>query len=154
MQNNLVRHWMTRNPVTIHPKTTLPEAHKLMKELGIRRLPVVERGRLVGIVTLGDLREAEPSETHLLNQFELKDVLAKQTVEKIMTWEPITVLPEMTLQQAARLMLTHKIAGLPVIDNDALIGIITESDVFHALVQQLSNERDETAESSRELRRA
>lgn len=137
MQTNLVRHWMTRDPVTINVKTTLSEAHKLMMELGIRRLPVVERGCLVGIVTLGDLREAEPSDALLLNPYELKELISKQTVEKIMTWEPITVLPEMTLQQAARLMLTHRIAGLPVIENDALIGIITESDIFRALVQRL-----------------
>lgn len=150
MRNNLVRHWMTRNPVTIDPKTTLPEAHKLMQELQIRRLPVVERGRLVGIVTLGDLRQAEPSETDLLRQFEMKDLLAKQTVEKIMTWEPITVLPEMTLHQAARLMLTHKIAGLPVVEDDQLVGIITESDIFRAMVQRLPCEQmNEQRESAR-----
>lgn len=149
MRNNLVRHWMTRDPVNIDPKTTLPEAHKLMCELRIRRLPVVQRGRLVGIVTLGDLRQAEPSETDLLRKFEMKDLLAKQTVEKIMTWEPVTVLPEMTLRQAARLMLTYKIAGLPVIENDQLVGIITESDIFRAMVQRLPcepvNEQGESA---------
>ncbi len=141
MRNNLVRHWMTGNPVIIDPKTTIPQAHKLMQELRIRRLPVVERGRLVGIVTLGDLREAEPSEMNLLSKFELKDLLARQTVEKIMTWEPITVLPEMTLQQASRLMLKYKIAGLPVIENDQLVGMITESDIFRAIVQRLPCER-------------
>jgi acetoin utilization protein AcuB len=154
MQTNLVRHWMTRDPVTINSKTTLPQAHKLMMELGIRRLPVVERGHLVGIVTMGDLREAEPSNAPLLNQFELKELISRETVEKIMTWEPITVLPEMTLQQAARLMLTHKIAGLPVIENDELIGIITESDIFRALVQRLPCETASGAEVQRELKRA
>lgn len=145
MRHNLVRHWMTQNPITIDSKTTLPEAHKLMCELQIRRLPVVERGRLVGIVTLGDLRQAEPSETDLLRQFEMKDLLSKQTVEKIMTWEPITVLPEMTLRQAARLMLNYKIAGLPVVENDELVGIITESDIFRAMVQRLTCEGVEKA---------
>lgn len=155
MQNNLVRHWMTRDPVTINVKTTLPQAHKLMMELGIRRLPVVERGHLVGIVTLGDLREAEPSDALLLNQYELKELISRETVEKIMTWEPITVLPEMTLRQAARLMLTHKIAGLPVIENDELIGIITESDIFRALVQRLPCETTSDApDFQKELKRA
>lgn len=149
MRNNLVRHWMTRNPVTISPKTTLPEVHKLMSEMQIRRLPVVQRGHLVGIVTLGDLRQAEPSETDLLRKFELKDLLAKQTVEKIMTWEPITVLPQMTLRQAARLMLTYKIAGLPVVENDELVGIITESDIFRAMVQHLPCEGLEPAQALR-----
>ncbi len=141
MKSNRVRDWMTRNPVTIGPKATVPEARKLMNELSIRRLPVIERDRLVGIVTLGDLREAEASDVGLLGQFELKDLLAKQTVERIMTWEPITALPDMSIQQAAKLMLAHKIAGLPIVENDRLIGIITESDIFRVLVQELSYDR-------------
>jgi CBS domain-containing protein len=142
---------MTRNPVFISPKTTLPEAHKLMRELRIRRLLVVERGRLMGIVTFGDLRQAEPSETDLLRKFEMKDLLAKQTVEKIMTWEPITVLPEMTLRQAARLMLTYKIAGLPVVESDQVVGIITESDIFRAMVQKLPCEQTNAERESARL---
>jgi len=143
MKKNRVRDWMTLNPVTIGPTATVPQARKLMTELSIRRLPVVERDRLVGIVTLGDLREAEASDAGLLSQFELKDLLAKQTVDRIMTWEPITALPDMTIQQAAQLMLAHKIAGLPIVENDLLIGIITESDIFRGLVQELSCEKAE-----------
>lgn len=140
MIKNRVRDWMTCSPVTIGPKGTVPEARKLMKELSIRRLPVVERGRLVGIVTLGDLREAEASDSGLLSKFELKDLIAKQTVDRIMTWEPIEAKPDMTIQQAAKLMLAHKIAGLPIVENDRLIGIITESDIFRILVQESSCE--------------
>lgn len=140
MTKNRVRDWMTCSPVTIGPKGTVPEARKLMKELSIRRLPVVERDRLVGIVTLGDLREAEASDSGILSKFELKDLLAKQTIDRIMTWEPITAAPEMTIQQAAKLMLAHKIAGLPVVEDDRLIGIITESDIFRVLVQESSSE--------------
>ncbi len=141
MTKNRVRDWMTCNPVTIGPKGTVPEARKLMKELSIRRLPVVERGRLVGIVTLGDLREAEASDSSFLNKFELKELLAKQTVDRIMTWEPITASPGMTIQQAAKLMLAHKIAGLPIVEDERLIGIITESDIFRVLVQEMSFEK-------------
>ena len=148
MGKNLVRDWMTRNPIWIDPKTTVPEADKLLRELGIRRLPVMERGRLVGIVTLGDLREAAPSEASLFSQFELKDLLAKQTVEKIMTWEPITAAADMTLEQAAGLMLTFKIAGLPVMEDEELVGIITESDIFRALVERLPEGESETMVSS------
>ncbi len=140
MKKNRVRDWMTCSPVTIGPKGTVPEARKLMKELAIRRLPVVERDRLVGIVTLGDLREAEASDSGLLSKFELKDLIAKQTVDRIMTWEPIAAKPDMTIQQAAKLMLAHKIAGLPIVENDRLIGIITESDIFRILVQESSGE--------------
>jgi acetoin utilization protein AcuB len=145
MQKNLVRDWMAPNPITIDSKTTVPSAHKLMKEYSIRRLPVVERERLVGIVTLGDLRGAEPSDVNLLSKYELKDLQAKQTVEEIMTWEPIAANPDMTLQQAARLMMTHRIAGLPVVQDDKLVGIITESDIFRAMVDQLPYEEGEQA---------
>jgi acetoin utilization protein AcuB len=138
MTKNRVRDWMTCSPVTIGPKGTVPEARKLMKELSIRRLPVIERGRLVGIVTLGDLREAEASDSGILSKYELKELLAKQTVDRIMTWEPITAAPGMTIQQAARLMLAHKIAGLPIVEDERLIGIITESDIFRVLVQEMA----------------
>ena len=67
MSHRLVKDWMTANPITILPKTTLPDAHKLMKESKIRRLPVVDRGELIGIVTLGDVREAQPSNATTLS---------------------------------------------------------------------------------------
>lgn len=136
MKKSLVRDWMTSDPVTIEPKVTLPEAQKLMKDRRIRRLLVLHRGRLVGIVTQGDIRGAEPSEASTLSIFETHYLLAKLTVEKIMTWEPVTISPEATVSQAAQLMLEHKIGGLPVVDNEQLIGIITESDIFRVLVQE------------------
>lgn len=136
MHKNLVRDWMTPNPITIDPKTTLPEAHKLMKECHIRRLPVVDRGKLVGIVTLGDIREAEPSDATALSIFELNYLIARLTVDRIMTRNPITIKPEADIREAAQVMLEHKIGGLPVVENDKLVGIITESDIFRVLVQQ------------------
>lgn len=136
MKKNVVRDWMTSAPVTIEPKVTLPEAQKLMKDRRIRRLLVVNRGRLVGIVTQGDIRGAEPSEASTLSIFETHYLLAKLTVEKIMTWEPVTISPDASIRQAAQLMLEHKIGGLPVVDNDKLVGIITESDIFRVLVQE------------------
>lgn len=136
MKKNLVSNWMTLNPITIDPKITLPEAQKIMKERVIRRLLVVDRGKLVGIVTSGDLRGAEPSDASTLSIFESHYLLAKLTVEKIMTWEPITIRPDATIQHAAQLMLEHKIGGLPVVDNDKLVGIITESDIFRVLAQE------------------
>jgi len=136
MKKILVRDWMTPDPVTIEPKVTLPEAQKLMKDRRIRRLPVLQRDRLVGIVTQGDIRGAEPSEASTLSIFETHYLLAKLTVEKIMTWEPVTISPDSSVRQAAQLMLEHKIGGLPVVDNDKLVGIITESDIFRVLVQE------------------
>lgn len=137
MSSNLIRDWMTTSPVTIGPKTTVPEAHKLMKERGFRRLPVVdEHNRLIGIVTLSDLREAGPSSATTLSIFELNYLLAQLTVEKIMTRDVITVPADATIRDAARLMLKHEVGALPVMDNDKLVGIITESDIFRIIVQQ------------------
>lgn len=136
MTKNLVRDWMTPNPITIVPKTTLPDAHKLMRDSKIRRLPVVERERLVGIVTLGDVREAEPSNATTLSIYELNYLLSKLTVDSIMTRDPLTIAPDATIRQAARLMLEHKIGGLPVTEQGHLVGIITESDIFRVLAQE------------------
>jgi CBS domain-containing protein len=138
MQTHLVRDWMTPQPITIDPKTTLPDAHRLMKDSHIRRLPVVERGKLVGIVTLGDVREAEPSAATTLSIYELHYLLSKLTIERIMTRNPITISPAASIREAARLMLEHKIGGLPVVEpgTGKLVGIITESDIFRIMAQE------------------
>lgn len=136
MNNTLVRDWMTRDPITVGLKTSLPEAHKLMKECHIRRLPVIDHDRLVGIVTLGDIREASPSDATSLSIFELHYLLAKLTIAEMMTRDPITVTPDATIRDAAKLMLEHKIGGLPVVENGKLVGIITESDIFRVLAQE------------------
>lgn len=136
MSTLLVRDWMTPNPITIVPKTTLPEAHQLMKRSNIRRLPVVDRGRLVGIVTLGDVREAEPSDATSLSIYELSYLLSKLTVDKIMTRDPLTISPQASIREAAQVMLEHKIGGLPVMEGEQLVGVITESDIFRVLAQE------------------
>jgi acetoin utilization protein AcuB len=136
VKRNQVSDWMTPNPITVDLTTTLPEAHKLMKECHIRRLPVVDRGRVVGILTLGDIREASPSSATSLSIFELNYLLAKLNVEKIMTRDPITIAPGATVREAAQVMLEHKIGGLPVVENEKLVGIITESDIFRVLAQE------------------
>ncbi len=135
MTTQTVSVWMTPNPVTVTPETTLPEAHRLMKERRIRRLPVMDGDKLVGIVTWGDIREASPSDATSLDIYELYTLLAKLSVREIMTRSPITVRPTTSIAQAAQLMLEHKIGGLPVVNRHGrLIGIITESDIFRVLV--------------------
>jgi acetoin utilization protein AcuB len=136
VQRHLVKDWMTPDPVTIGPDTTLPEAARLMKECRIRRLPVVESGRLVGIVTLGDIREASPSTATSLTIYELNYLLSRLIVREIMTHDPIAITPDTSLEAAARLMLEHKIGGLPVTDCNKVVGIITESDIFRLLVNE------------------
>jgi CBS domain-containing protein len=136
MKKELVRDWMTADVITIYPDTAVPEAHQLMKREEIRRLPVVDSaGRLVGIVTLGDLRAAEPSPATSLSVWELNYLIANLTVDKIMTHDPVTVSPDSTIGEAARTMLENRVSGLPVLDDEGkVVGIITESDIFSMVV--------------------
>lgn len=133
----LVRDWMTTPVYVIHTDTPVADAYNMMMQRSIRRLPVVDGERLVGIVTLGDLREARPSPATSLSIYELNYLLAKLTVGQVMTHNPFTVTPGTSIQQAARLMLERKVAGLPVVNEKGKpVGILTESDVFRMLVDQ------------------
>ncbi len=136
MKKELVKDWMTKEVITISANCTLPEAHQIMMNEEIRRLPVVdEYGRLKGIITLGDVRGAQPSPATSLSIWELNYLLSSLKVEKIMTPDPITVNIEATIGEAARLMLENRLSGLPVVDNgEKLVGIITESDIFSMVV--------------------
>ncbi len=135
MKNQIVKDWMTQNPVTISAKSTLPEAHNLMREKKVRRLPVLDHDKLVGIISLTDVMEAKPSDATTLSIYELNYLLAKLTVSKIMSKSVMTVTPETTVADAARMMLDYKIGGIPVVDGEMLVGIITESDIFRMVVQ-------------------
>lgn len=136
MKKELVRDWMTTDVVTITPETTLPEAHQLMTNEEIRRLPIVDKdGRLAGIVTLGDVRGAEPSSASTLSVWELNYLFSTLTVDRIMTPNPVTIGADATIAEAARMMLERRISGLPVVDADGRVaGIITESDIFSMVV--------------------
>ena len=138
MKRELVKEWMTQNVITITPDTKLAEAHQLMTKEQIRRLPVVKgNGRLVGIVTRGDVRGAEPSQATSLSIWELNYLLSKLKIKEIMTQNPVTISSNATIGKAARTMLENRVSGLPVLDrNDMLVGIITESDIFRMVVSQ------------------
>lgn len=115
--------------------TSVPEAQVLMKERRIRRLPVIDDGKLVGIITQGDIRGALPSEVTTLNRAEQEYLMKQVKVNRIMRTEVITATADMSLAAAARLMVQHKIGGLPVVDNAGqVIGMVTESDVFSIVV--------------------
>lgn len=131
----LVREWMTSPVVTVSPLTLISHAHQKMKEYGIRRLPVVEGGKLVGIITLGDIREASPSDATSLSIWELNYLWSQLTVEKVMTRKVITIRPETSIIDAAEIMLRNKVSGLPVVDDQGqLVGMLTESDIFKMLI--------------------
>ena len=144
MKQELVRNWMSSPPITIHVDASLPEACELLRQHKIRRLPVVdEEGHLVGIVTRGDLRGAQPSEATTLSIWELNYLLAKLKIKEIMTPDPITIREDATIKDAAQLMIDYKISGLPVVDKDGqLVGMITESDIFRMVVKSWREEEE------------
>lgn len=128
MKTRLVKDWMSVNVVTIGPDTSVQDAHQLMREKSVRRLPVVRKGKLIGILSLGDVREATHDESHL-------------KVHEVMAQNVVAVGIDDTVKTAAMLMYTNKIGALPVIDNrDQLVGIITESDIFKVLIMWFSEE--------------
>lgn len=137
MKLEMVRDWMTRDVVTVKTSTTLSDAYEIMTNHKIRRLPVVgDDGRLIGIVTHGDIRNAQPSPVNSLNIWELSFMLARLTVAEIMTTDPITISENATIGEAAQELLAHTIGSLPVTDNQGnLVGIITESDIFRMVVR-------------------
>ena len=137
MKQELVSGWMTRKVITIAPETSLKEAHDIMNSKSIRRLPVVMQGKVIGIVTLGDIRGAEPSKASSLSVWEMNDLLAKLQVSKIMTHNPATIPQTVSIGDAAKVMLEKKFSSLPVVDDaEHLVGIITESDIFRLVVNE------------------
>jgi acetoin utilization protein AcuB len=131
----LVKDWMSKDPITINDDTSMMKAIHLMKQNRFRRLPVLNEGRLVGIVSDRDLKEASPSKATTLDVHELYYLLAELHVKDIMTRDPVTVSPESTVEHAAQLMLENTISGLPVVDDQGkVVGILTQSDVFRAFM--------------------
>jgi acetoin utilization protein AcuB len=132
----LVKERMSRNPITIKPDLPVTEAQALMKREKIHHLPVVDRdGRLVGIVTEKDLLYASPSPATTLGVYEIASLLAKLSVEKVMSKKPVTVTEDVPLEEAARIMADRNIGGLPVMRGTTLVGIITESDLFRVFIE-------------------
>jgi acetoin utilization protein AcuB len=127
----LVKDSMTREVVVLSPETTAAEALAVCRERRIRHLPVVEEGRLVGIVSDRDLRSAAPA----LGDPGRTEALGKLRVSEVMTRDVLSVRPEDPIEEAANAMRERKIGCLPVVEDGALVGILTSSDVMEALVQ-------------------
>mgnify|MGYP001592225867 CR=1 FL=1 len=134
----LVRERMSQEPVTITTDVSVTDALRLMRERKIRRLPVLDsHGKLVGIVSDQDLLYASPSPVSSLSVWEMNYLLAKLKVEEVMTRKVITVTEDTPLEEAARIMADNKIGGLPVMRDDRLVGIITETDLFKTFLEML-----------------
>jgi CBS domain-containing protein len=136
MHTYRIADWMSTPPIVVAPSLTLAQAQQLMQLRHIRRLPVVKDGRLVGIVTWGDLRAAGPSAASTLSVYEWRALLEQATVAECMTRDPIAVAPDAPVLYAARQMLLHKISGLPVVETGRVVGVITESDLFRLLIAE------------------
>jgi len=141
-----VKDRMSKNVVTISLDGSINEAFRLMKEKNIRRLPVMDKERLAGIITLSDLNKAAPSQATTLSIFELNYLLAKTRVKDVFSPEKElhTVSPEDYIEVAAKLMLAQQVSGLPVVDDGRLVGIVTETDLFRALIDILGVKRPHT----------
>lgn len=137
-----VRDKMTWNVITITPDQSLRMARERMRKHGIRRLPVVKDGQLVGMVTDRDVRQAWASPATSLSTHELLYLLDRVTVQEVMTPKVLTVTPDTPLVEAARLLHDHKIGGLPVVDGRAVVGIITEMDLLEAFIELLATDKD------------
>lgn len=141
LENVLVREWMTSPVITIAPNTPISQAHQIMKSNNVRRLPVLDGNKLVGIITIGDVREASPSDATTLSIWELNYLWAQLTVERCMSRKLITITEDAPILDAAELMLEHKISGLPVVSKGGqLVGMLTESDIFRMLVKSRRRE--------------
>lgn len=132
----IVKEVMRTNVVFVSSDTKATEAKNLMTENKVNKLPVVDsNGKLVGILTRNDLLKAEPSSATTLDMYEISYLLSKLTVKKVMVSDVVTVSPNEVVEEAARIMVDKGISCLPVVKDDALIGIITESDLFNLFTE-------------------
>lgn len=132
-----VRNRMTKDPYTIEIGSSISDTVALMKDNNLKRLPVVNGEKVVGIVTKGDIQKVSPTKATSLSVFELNYLLSKLKVDDAMSKEIITINPDDLLEEAAVIMRQKKIGTLPVVEDGKLIGIITESDIFDSFIDLL-----------------
>ena len=131
-----VKNRMTPSPITASPDTNYNEALRLMQQNNIKNLPIVDKkGRLVGLVTRGDMLRTEPSPVSTLSVYEIASLLEKVTMKKIMNRPVYAVTENCSITNAANFMLEKNIKSLPVVQGDKLIGIITDTDIFKTFVE-------------------
>jgi acetoin utilization protein AcuB len=129
---------MTPNPTTGHPDMSVTDIQDLMKTKGFRHLPILdESGKLTGLITKGSLSSALPADTSNLSRFEVSYVLAKIKAHSIMVEDVVTATPDTPIEIAARMMADNLIGCLPVIEDNELVGIITDRDLFFTMVSLL-----------------
>lgn len=140
-----INNQMTANPYTVGKDDSITDAIALMHDKGLRRLPVVENGKAVGIITKSDIATVSPTKATTLSIYEVNYLLSKTLVKDVMTKDPITISPDALLEEAAVLMRENRISGLIVVDEkNNVMGIITESDIFDAFIDMFGMKKKGT----------
>lgn len=130
-----VKDFMTRKVVYVSPDTTVAHTADMMREQGLRRLPVIENDRLVGVVTERTMAEASPSKVTSLSIYEMNYLLNKTKIRDIMVRDVVTVSPYASLEDAVYAMMKNQVGILPVVEAGQVFGVITEKDVFKAFLE-------------------
>jgi acetoin utilization protein AcuB len=137
----LVSDYMTPNPTTVEPEEPLMRALEIIRLRGVRRLPVAVGGMLVGLITEGDIKRAEPS-TLTDSQEEFTRVMEATPISRIMISKPVTTTADTPLLEAAEIMLNTKYGALPVVAGNQVVGILTDNDLTRALVDLMREAKD------------
>ena len=140
-----VKLWMQSEVITVLPDSTIAATNSLMAGNNIRRIPVInQEKRLLGIISKEDLKKALPSAVDASHDQTSRALAHQVKIETFMTHTPLTVSPHDTLEKVATIMRQHKIGGIPVVEDEILVGIITESDIFDAFVEVLGGTNKDT----------
>ncbi len=129
--------YMTKTVVTVHPEDFLVDVRKSMQDQGVRHFPVVDGGKLVGIVSLNTIRDAAPSKATDLSIHEVHYLLSKMKIREVMKKDVVTCGPDDHVEDIAKIMQTRRIGSVPVVDTGQLVGILTNDDMFRILMKML-----------------
>ncbi len=133
----LVRDVMTTNVVTVASNTPILDARKIMEVHNVRRMPVVDKGKLVGMVTKNMTRRAAPSDATSLSVWEINYLMAKMMIKDIMKVDPVTVSPDITVESAVATAQVRGVGALPVVEDGVVVGILTTNDFFYKILNPL-----------------
>ena len=132
----LVKDRMSHPVITVNPQASLDDAASLMATEHVSRLPVVDkRGKPVGSISEKQILRYSPSAATLLDEFEIKGVMNRIAIEKVMTRDVITITADTPIEEAARIMADNEISGIPVLSGESLVGMIAETDLFKAFLE-------------------
>jgi acetoin utilization protein AcuB len=132
----LIRDWMATAILTVDANTSVMRATRTMKENNIRRLPVLSHGKLAGVVTDRDLKEASPSSTSEIDIHEMYYLLSEMKIKDVMTDKCICLKQDDTLEKAALVMLKERISGIMILDdNENLVGLLSETDILRGFIE-------------------